>query len=185
MSPEQAARIHLALLERTVAVAAGASLSPVELWVAHHPEHPAIREIAERYGLVVVAQEGTDLGERMDHAAAATLKAGHLPVIIGTDCPEMNDAYLRDALVALESGIDVVLGPAEDGGYVLIGLSAEAPQLFRGVAWSTAAVMHETRVRIRRSALSSLELPSMWDLDRPEDLERLDVAGLVTRFAPS
>ncbi len=183
LNPEQAARIHLALLERTVAVAAGASLSTVELWVADHPDHEAIQGLAERHGLEVVRQQGPDLGERMYRAAAATLKAGHLPVIVGTDCPDMSSDYLREALVALEGGIDVILGPAEDGGYVLIGLSTDAPQLFRGVAWSTASVMDDTRARIRQSALSSLELATLWDLDRPADLERLDVTRLLAQFS--
>ena len=183
LTPEQAARVHLALLERTVGVTAGASLARVELWVADDPENERIRRLAARHDLAVKRQSGADLGDRMYHAAAATLGQGRLPIIIGTDCPEMNAEYLREACRGLTGGVDVVLGPAEDGGYVLIGLSTDEPRLFQGVSWSTSAVMDETRERIRECALSSMELDTLWDLDRPADLARLDLSRLLDEYA--
>ena len=179
LSPEQAAQVHLALLQRTVGVAAGASLAGVELWVADDPENEQIRQLAERHDLAVKRQTGADLGDRMYQAAAATLGQGRLPIIIGTDCPEMNAQYLGEACRGLGRGIDVVLGPAEDGGYVLIGLSTDEPRLFQGVSWGTSAVMDETRERIRECVLTSIELDTLWDLDRPEDLARLDLSRLL------
>ena len=121
----------------------------------------------------------------MYQAAAATLQHDSLPIIIGTDCPDMSIQYLREACRGLERGIDVVLGPAEDGGYVLIGLSTDEPRLFQGVSWGGAAVMDETRERIRACGLSSMELDTLWDVDRPSDLARLDLARLLGNPPPS
>ncbi len=74
---------------------------------------------------------------------------------------------------ALDEGHDAVLGPAEDGGYHLIGLRRSEPRLFEGIAWSTDRVLTQTRMRLSALALSWDELPVRWDLDRPEDYERL------------
>jgi glycosyltransferase A (GT-A) superfamily protein (DUF2064 family) len=94
--------------------------------------------------------------------------------LIGCDCPALTPVYLREAAAALAGGNDAVLGPAEDGGYVLIGL-ARAPvvQLFEDIAWGTATVMQETRTRLARGHWRWRELEPLWDLDRPEDLWRL------------
>jgi glycosyltransferase A (GT-A) superfamily protein (DUF2064 family) len=74
----------------------------------------------------------------------------------------------------LQDGNDAVLGPARDGGYVLIGLNRPAPELFAGINWSTWAVMHETRSRLRALGWRWRELAEQWDVDRPADLARLD-----------
>ena len=81
--------------------------------------------------------------------------------------------YLRDAERALAGGDDVVIGPAEDGGYVLVGLSRCDPELFRGIPWGGSEALAETRRRIAALGWRAIELPALWDLDRPGDLERL------------
>jgi glycosyltransferase A (GT-A) superfamily protein (DUF2064 family) len=68
----------------------------------------------------------------------------------------------------------VVLNPAEDGGYVLIGARAAYPQLFSGIAWGTSTVLTETRARIAALGLKAVELPTLWDLDTEADLARCE-----------
>ncbi|MGB7542815.1 MAG: TIGR04282 family arsenosugar biosynthesis glycosyltransferase, partial [Burkholderiales bacterium] len=116
-----------------------------------------------------------DLGERMQRALAAALARSERAILVGSDIPALSAQYLRDADRSLAGGDDVVLGPAEDGGYVLIGLRRCDPELFREIPWGGPTVLAETRWRIARLGLRSRELPALWDVDRPEDLERLPV----------
>ena len=103
----------------------------------------------------------------------AACDAANGPVlIIGTDCPALDADRLHLAAATLRN-YDAVVIPAEDGGYVLIGLRKPQPALFTGMQWSTETVMAETRQRLQSLPLSWRELPTLWDIDRPEDLERL------------
>ena len=87
--------------------------------------------------------------------------------------PALSAQYLRDADRALARGDDAVIGPAEDGGYALIGLSRCDPELFRDIPWGGSEALAETRRRIAALGWRVVELPALWDVDRPEDLERL------------
>jgi glycosyltransferase A (GT-A) superfamily protein (DUF2064 family) len=78
--------------------------------------------------------------------------------------------------------MDAVIGPAEDGGYVLIGLRRYAPELFKGVSWGTDLVLKETRERLRVLGWQWHELKERWDVDRPEDMKRLKSEGLLKRW---
>ena len=94
-------------------------------------------------------------------------------VLIGSDCPAITSDYLRTALCAL-SRVDVVLGPAADGGYVLVGMKKAEREIFAGVDWGTSRVLQQTRERLRAIKRSCFELPVLNDIDRPEDLIHLD-----------
>jgi glycosyltransferase A (GT-A) superfamily protein (DUF2064 family) len=94
-------------------------------------------------------------------------------LLIGTDCPALQPEDLRAAASALLDGEDAVVIPAEDGGYVLIGLRRPIPALFEGMAWGTDTVMSSTRRRLREIGMRWRELPTLWDVDRPADLARL------------
>jgi len=110
----------------------------------------------------------------MARAMESALAAGSQGLLIGCDCPALTAAYLREAAAALSGGNDAVLGPAEDGGYVLIGLArSPTAQLFEDIGWGTATVMQETRTRLARGNWRWRELAVLWDVDRPEDLRRL------------
>jgi len=123
----------------------------------------------------LVAQRGADLGARMAHLAAELLADGHrAALLIGSDLPTLPAAHLTEASRALAPGAaDLVLGPAEDGGYYLIGLARPAPALFEGIAWSTAGVLEATRARARGLGLREHLLPPWYDVDTPADLDRL------------
>ena len=111
----------------------------------------------------------------------AALEAARGPaLVIGTDCPALRPEHLRAAADALVSGVDVVVVPVDDGGYALIGMRKPQPRLFADMPWSTAGVMAETRRRLTGLSLSWREPARLWDVDRPEDLERLKREGLAS-----
>jgi uncharacterized protein len=116
-------------------------------------------------GLDYQPQYPGDLGARLAAAFAAEFARGAPTVLaIGGDCPGLDAAILRQAAHALER-TDVVLGPARDGGYYLIGLKQPQAGLFTGIAWSTPAVLAQTRAHIHAARLNLTELPRLEDVD--------------------
>ena len=122
-----------------------------------------------------VRQEGDDLGDRLYRALAAAGMEAQSVAALGSDHPSLPVEMVHEAFARLEAGADVVLGPAEDGGYYLIALraGAVAPRLFEGIAWSTDRVFPETLERCRELGLRLELLPRAADVDTPEDLRRL------------
>lgn len=117
-----------------------------------------------------VAQGEGDLGDRLVRSCRFAFTAGcQRVVIIGTDCPELSPSLLVQAFTHLHQH-DVVLGPAQDGGYYLIGLRQFTPELFAGVAWSTAAVLQQTQAIATQLGLTVSVLPVLSDVDTPKDL---------------
>jgi len=178
LGADGAAGLHARLLRHALATARESSVGPVDLWCAPDPRNDFFARCALEFGVALEPQEGADLGERMRHAALAAFARGVAIVIIGADCPALAPAHLREAAAALASN-DAVLIPAEDGGYVLIGLSRDVPSLFEGISWGEATVMAHTRARLAASGASARELPALWDVDRPEDYARLAREGLL------
>ena len=123
----------------------------------------------------VVPQQGADLGARMSRLLAMLLAEGYAgALVLGTDTPTLPTACLTEAAAVLGQGrADVVLGPSEDGGYYLIGLTTPAPALFVDMPWSTAAVCEETLRRARAAGYRVVVLPTWFDVDRIADLARL------------
>jgi hypothetical protein len=173
LGADGAAALHARLIERTVETACAAAIGPVTLWVTPAP-HPYFTPLASRFRIPLAAQPDGDLGERM---LAACRAAAGPAIVIGSDCPALTLSHLRQAADVLRDGHDVVVIPAEDGGYVLIGSRRPQPELFTGVTWSTDEVMAQTRRRLGQGGLTWRELPPLWDVDRPEDLARLRAAG--------
>jgi uncharacterized protein len=167
-----ALRVHVELLTRTLTEATRARLAPVSLWVTGDRRNHLISNLARDYDLPVHAQCGAGLGERMATVFDRMLAHADFCVLIGTDCPPLDAGYLQQACAALAAGRDLVLGPAEDGGYVLIGLRAPQPALFDAIPWGTDAVSRRTLAIARMLELDCRVLPALWDLDRPEDLRR-------------
>jgi len=173
LSAAGAAELHRRLVRHSLGAATGARLGPVELWCAPDTGDPFFRECERRLGVSLSAQGGGDLGARMRRAFESALARAGRAILVGSDIPALSAQYLRDADQALVRGNEVVIGPAEDGGYVLIGLSRSDPELFRDIPWGGPEVMAETRRRIASLAWRLSELPVLWDVDRPEDLGRL------------
>ncbi len=166
-----AARLQRQLTCNTLTTVHSAGLGPLTLWCAPDAQHRFFRALQQRCGLTCRDQPAGDLGQRMQAAFCATAPAGPL-LLIGTDCPPLRPAHLRAAAAALLQGDDAVFIPAEDGGYVLVGLRQPQPALFEQMTWSTDQVMADTRRRARALGLRWRELPPLWDLDLPADLDR-------------
>ena len=112
-----------------------------------------------------------DLGERMRFALVDGLNESAKVVLVGSDSPLIDAAYVGEAFERLNDH-DVVLGPAEDGGYGLIGVRDAVPSVFQDIAWSTASVLSETCRCLNDVGTDYALLPLIWDVDRPGDVER-------------
>lgn len=172
---EAAAGLYAAFLDDAVAL--GTGLASRELWV---PDRPGARnELEHRYPDVRVRlQPPGDLGIRLETAFADAFREGiDYAVALGTDHPTLPADYLRRAFRALR-GAHLVLGPTRDGGYYAIGLRRHAwpgaAELFRGAPWSEPDLLAWTRSRAAELDLCHVELPAWYDVDRPEDLERME-----------
>lgn len=178
-----AASLHARLVQRMLREAVDAGLGPVELWCAPDSAHPFFSACAARFGVRLRTQAGADLGARMAHTVEQALSDAAAVLIVGSDIPALDAAHLRRAADAVHAA-DAVFIPAEDGGYVLVGLERAQPGLFEGIGWGGAAVMDQTRARASALGLRLAELEPLWDIDRPEDLARLPaelLAGLPVR----
>lgn len=184
LGAEGAAALHARLVKHALDSVRGASFRNVELHCAPDTGDPFFRFCEGHYRVALRPQCGGDLGARM-HAAFESALAGHArAIIVGTDCPALAARHLRQAEKALRDGADAVFVPCEDGGYALIGLARPDARLFDGIAWSTAAVMADTRARLERLGWKWRELETLWDVDRPEDHQRLLESGLLDVRTP-
>ena len=124
--------------------------------------------------LIYHPQGEGDLGSRMAQALENAFSSGiDSVIIIGTDCPSLNAELIAEALQKLEQN-DLVLGPATDGGYYLIGLRRLISELFVGINWGTSEVLQKTVEIANNLKLAVAYLTPLSDIDRPEDLEILD-----------
>ena len=176
LGAEGAADLYRGLLERTVEQVTAAMLCPVQLWCAPNTDHPLFQQLASRNALVLYSQTGNDLGERMYHAVNKALQEAKAVLLVGADCPLLDSAYLNQALGWLMGDEDAVLGPAEDGGYVLLGLKRNERNLFHDMPWGKDQVLRLTRKRMKGLGWRWRELEVLWDMDRPLDIERWEQA---------
>lgn len=171
-----AAALHGRLVEHTLAWSVAARLAPVQLHCAPDVGHPLFVRCASRFGIELRDQQGDGLGERMYHALVTALEGAERVLLVGSDCPWMDAGYLGRAIEVLGDGEgEAVVGPAEDGGYVLVGLRRPRPELFHAIPWGGAEVLARTRDRAVAAGIRLHELEPLPDLDRPEDLARLKV----------
>jgi uncharacterized protein len=191
LTPLEACRLHAAFLEDVArTVRAAARRSGAVAWVAFSSpwEPPRRTPLASALrGFRRLPQRGGDLGTRMRRTIRHLLRLGCRGVVlVGGDSPTIPSSRLVEACRALRSGADLVLGPARDGGYYLVGLGRDRPPLFRGVAWGTASVLRMTLSRARRERLAIRLLRPWYDVDRSADLVRLrrELHGRGRRRAP-
>ncbi len=176
-----AARLHRRLTLMTVACARDARLGATTIWCAPDHRHRFFGALKRTIGVNLLVQPEGDLGHRMHTAARLHCARGPV-LIVGTDCPVLRPGHLRVAARALIAGDDAVFCPAEDGGYALIGLRVPQPALFADLPWSTSSVRPDTRARAREQGLRIRELETLWDVDEPEQLERLK--AVLAKVAP-
>jgi uncharacterized protein len=134
----------------------GGSTAPMQAWLGQD--------------LIYERQPPGDLGDRLSYALQTTFNKGNTAaVVIGTDCPELNPTILAESFSALHQN-DLVLGPAKDGGYYLIGLQRLIRELFVGISWSTAEVFEQTDKIAENLNLIRAYLTPLSDVDVPPDL---------------
>jgi uncharacterized protein len=178
LGADAAASLHAGLVRHALSTAVHARLGPVSLQCLPDIDHPFFARCAEEFGARLVPQRGDDLGARMRHAFEPAWRDGVRLLVIGADCPALTAEHLAGAARALR-GKDAVFVPAEDGGYVLVGLARPLAGVFDDIAWGTAAVMTRTRERLRAAGATWTELATLWDVDRPDDYARLQREGLL------
>jgi rSAM/selenodomain-associated transferase 1 len=167
---QNAARLQEYFILKTVEVTSKLKNIDIELRCAPDDSHPVFQRCHHEHKIETKFQHGVDLGERMKNALAEALSEHSQAVVIGTDCPDITPAYLNEAFSRLENGADAVIGPAEDGGYVLLGLRKFSPLLFENVRWGTEQVLSETRKILELQGWQWDELTTLRDIDTPEDL---------------
>lgn len=149
---------------------------PVQFWWDRKIDVPPqaalpILDQLEAAGIEQRFQAGEDLGERMWQCLSVGLEHYAKVIIVGSDCPSVDPAYLADAVQALEHH-DVVLGPSDDGGYVLIGARMVCRGMLEGIAWGTDQVLLQTVERLGDRGVSQTQLEPRWDVDEPGDWQR-------------
>jgi rSAM/selenodomain-associated transferase 1 len=172
LTAEQAAQLHSELSLNTFKKATQQALCPVQLWCTPSIDHDFFISAAQNYGVTRQLQQGSDLGKRMNHALNTALKHYKRAILIGCDSPSLTTQDLADAISALNDQTTAVFAPAEDGGYVLIGLTRPQPELFTDMPWGSNQVMTETRARCQQLNIAYQQLTSQWDVDTPADLAR-------------
>ena len=179
---EEAARLAGCLLDHALAQAMQARVGPVELCMSPGPDDAAWQGVALPEGVQCLDQGEGDLGARMARAVQRVTAdpPGQPVLLMGTDCPELTSLIIREAAAQLAQN-DAVLIPVADGGYVLVGLRAHCPEIFRDMAWSTPVVAAETLRRLAAGGLRVWLGPTLHDIDEPADRVHLPDAWHSSR----
>jgi rSAM/selenodomain-associated transferase 1 len=199
LGAQGAADLARRMLEHTLQTALAAGLGPVELCATPAPGDLVWRDVALPPGVLWSDQGSGDLGCKMARAARRALDGGTPVLLIGTDCPQLDGAALQRAAAALQGdraqddalqggtircGVDAVLTPAFDGGYVLFGLARFDASLFAGIAWSTASVAEVTLQRLQQLGWRAQIAPMLHDIDEAVDLQWLPEGWLPEERLP-
>ena len=171
----------LVRLQGTLISVSSTHSSQVALWVAGDAEHEAFRSwssLATFYQQPKGSDGKIELGERMAMAVKSSLARGFIPVLIGVDVPDLDEAYLINCLAQLKSH-DLVISPAEDGGYGLLGMKQFYPELFVNKHWGTDTVFESTKSDIVELTINAAYLPRVWDVDEFADVERFRALALI------
>lgn len=171
---EAATELQSELINSRLAALTEQELCKVQLWCAPDDSHDFFQHCKNEYKVDLFKQQGADLGERMSLAIKENLQNYKRVVLIGTDAPSLTVDHIEESIKQLD-GNDVVIGPAEDGGYVLIGMSQRCDEIFRSVLWGGDTVLEATRANIRSNNLTRFELEPCWDIDRLKDYQRYKI----------
>lgn len=169
-SEEQSLELHRKLLLNTLELSNNLENIDVELCCTPNRNTSFFLECENNFPIKLSNQEGDDLGERMAFSISVALQTYGKVIIIGTDCPAINRSYLDEAITALDDH-DAIIGPAADGGYVLLALRKFSLELFSDFSWGTNSVLSQTREVLNDLSWSYKELGIMRDIDRAEDLQ--------------
>ncbi len=149
-----------------------ARLCDVRLMCAPDTQHECFQQCRQKYPLLLIEQSGSDLGQRMLHGVKQALKHYRYCIVIGTDAPALKAGEIQCAINTLHKQRDVVFVPAEDGGYVLLGLHQCYDFIFQNIHWGTAQVMQQSREILKQKKIAFTELDECWDVDGVKDYQR-------------
>ena len=180
LGADGALRLYEALLRYVVSVCQAAELGPLTLAYAGDRPGAALAALGEALGARLVSQGSGNLGDRMARALRDALEAGAWPVLLGTDLAGLQPNHLTAAAAALRAGDDYAFAPAEDGGYGVVAARRLDPELFAAMPWSTPSVMGETAKRLAELGRTWTRLPTLYDIDGPEDLPRLEAHPVLS-----
>ena len=166
-----AAELATTMLRHTITEALAAKVGVVELCCTP-ADDPLWLALDLPSSLSRTDQGEGSLGERMARASERVVAGGEPILLIGTDCPALDAAQLREMALAL-TRVDAVITPAFDGGYVALGLNRFDACLFQGIVWSTDTVATATLERLAQLAWSLRQFPPQRDIDEPDDLQAL------------
>ncbi|MRH77535.1 DUF2064 domain-containing protein [Spiribacter sp. C176] len=153
-------------------VETAAKFGSARLTVWYTPQrHPFLRGLTRRYQAKLKAQRPGHLGQRLYAVAKQELCSADAVLLIGADAVELTAAHFSNAIQQLKNRADVVVAPAGDGGYTLIGLSRPLPVVFQKIPWGSAGVMNATQKQCRAAGLNLVELAPAADLDTLSDLK--------------
>ena len=178
LGPVKATRLYIELVEHTLRTAEGSGFDSVQVWLTRdEPENWHLNSWKKEYHFEYRLQQGSNLGQRMHYAFDEALSKFRIAVLIGCDCPTLNRDDLHAAREKLHNeNRSVVLGPAEDGGYYLLGLNSNHRSLFEDIIWGGPDVAETTKERAGNAQFTLYELEQKWDVDTAESVKRL--AGL-------
>ncbi len=166
MGDENALLVYKLLLKHTFSLV---QYSPAPVYI-YYADDVVQDDLWKGNHIIKKKQQGTDLGRRISNAFSDVFLAGHQKVIIiGSDCYELTTAIMIEAFTALEQK-DVVIGPAADGGYYLLGLNKFIPEIFENIAWSTSTVKDETIQILQENNYFFSLLQTLTDVDEEKDL---------------
>lgn len=169
---QAATRLQHDLLQQRLAMLTTANLCAVTLMCAPDKRHACFVSCEKQYSITLSVQSGADLGERLLNGINSAFEQYKFCIVIGTDAPALDEIMIKQAIDKLHEGDEVVFVPAEDGGYVLVGLGQKHDYLFQDITWGSAQVMQQSRDTLDRHHVLYQELATCWDVDRLEDYQR-------------
>ena len=172
LGTDKATQLHQYMLEQTIAMSSTLNNINCELHCAPDTSHQFFTILANKYNIKLVPQQNGDLGNRMSVALKESLINHKKCILIGTDCPEIDHNYIHQAFKKLDC-VDVIIGPAKDGGYVLIGTKSHDDRLFHNINWSTSEVLKQTLQNIHHLNLKYNKMTALLDIDNGDDLDHL------------
>ena len=169
---QAATQLQRNLIHQRLSMLTQANLCAVNLMCAPDVQHECFLQCKQQYPVTLLEQSGRDLGTRMFNAIKDALQHYKYCIVIGTDAPALDEEIIKQAIDVLQTGTEVVFVPAEDGGYVLVGLQQVYDFLFQGISWGSAEVMQQSKNKLDGKNIRYKELATCWDIDRLEDYQR-------------
>ena len=169
---QAATKLQHDLIHQRLSMLTQANLCAVTLMCSPDAQHGYFLHCKQQYPITLLEQSGADLGVRMFNGIKQALQQYKYCIVIGTDAPALDEVLISQAIDRLKTGNEVVFVPAEDGGYVLVGLQKPYEFLFQDISWGSAKVMQQTRKKLNQNSISFNELATCWDVDRLEDYQR-------------